>query len=85
MAGNWKYCSASEFTPIYQAPAFGFVYVWASDPPINVRWRAYSASFWFYSEGSIEISDKTTVAFGLPTSYVQFEVQPEFDALLMGS
>jgi len=84
MSGGSKFCSSRVFTALYQGPSFGFVYVW-STTPVHMRWRAYTASPFWYSDGSANISGKTTVGFGIPTPYVQFEVQPDFDALLFGS
>lgn len=85
MASGYKLCNSDVFTPIYQGPSSGFVYVW-SLRPINVRWRAFSVSLPFYTEGSADIDGKTVVVWGLPTPYVQFEVKPAEDGiLLMGS
>ena len=89
MAGGSKFCPAGSWTPLYQGPSFGFVYVWSGnlDPnfPISIRWRAYSASLPVYDDGTATIKGKTTVGFGLPTLYVQFEVQPDFPTYLFGS
>lgn len=89
MAGGSKFCNTDSWTPLYQGPSFGFVYVSSAnlDPnfPIHIRWRAYSAGIPFYWSGDATIKGKTTVGFGLPTPYVQFEVQPDFPTFLFGS
>lgn len=84
MSSSYKYCSAGAWTPLWQAPSFGFVYVWSTSP-VPIRWRAFTASPFWYSDGRANINGKTTVGFGIPTPYVQFEVRPDFDALLFAS
>lgn len=88
MAAGAKFCPAGQWTPVYQGPSFGFVYVTnVMSIAVRVNWRAYTASPFWYSDGSTNIGpgEKKTIPFGIPTPYVQFEVKPAFDALLFGS
>jgi hypothetical protein len=84
-SGGYKLCEPGVWTTLYQGPSFGFVYVWAQSPSVNVRWRASTASIPFYDEGNATIGDKTAVGYGTPTPYVQFDVMPAVPAMLMGS
>lgn len=88
MSGGSKFCQTGIWTPLYQGPSFGFVYVTnVSTFSVTVRWRAYTGSLPFYSSGSVTITpgEKKTVFFGLPTPYVQFEVNPNLSCFLFGS
>lgn len=88
MSAGGRFCQAEVWTPVYQAPSFGFVYVTnLMMVPVRINWRAYTTSPFWYSDGStnIEPGEKKTIPFGIPTSYVQFEVNPAFDSLLFGS
>ena len=86
MSGGGRLCQAGQWTTLYEGPSFGFVYAWnLSAGTLNVRWRAYTASPFWYSDGSANLTGKTTVGFGIPTPYVQFQVNPPVDARLFGS
>jgi len=87
MASLSRFCPAGQWTAIYQAPSWGFVYVTNTGPVlVRVRWRAYTASPFWYSDGATDINsgEQKTVGFGIPTPYVQFEVNPLDDAALWG-
>src|SRR5689334_2515060 len=77
-------CRARIWTAIYQGPSFGFAYVW-SKGPVPISWRVYSASPPWYSGGDATINGKTTILFGTPTPWVQLEVRPSFDAVLLAT
>ena len=86
MSGGGKLCPRGQWTTLYEGPSFGFVYAWnlsAGSQP--VKWRAYTASPFWYSDGSANLVAKTTVVFGIPTPYVKFQVNPPNDATLFGS
>lgn len=88
MAAGSKFCPAGEWTPMYQGPSFGFVYITnASTITARFNWRAYSANLPFYSSGdsSVNVGEKKTIGYGLPTPYVQFEVNPSVGIFLFGS
>lgn len=88
MPAGSKFCQANVWTPLYQGPSFGFVYVTnVLSFPITIKWRAYTAGLPFYSSGTTTIQggQKKTVGFGTPTPYVQFEVNPPVDTILLGS
>jgi hypothetical protein len=84
VSSTWKVYSARGFAPLYQGPSAGFVYVW-STTQVHFKWRAYTVAPFWYSDGDTTISAKTAVWFGIPTPYVQFEVQPDFDIALLGT
>ena len=87
MSSGGTFCPARQWTPIYQGPSFGFVYVTnVMTVPVRVNWRAYTASPFWYSDGSTDINpgEQKTIGFGIPTPYVQFEVNPPFDSILWG-
>jgi len=86
MSGGGKLCPRGQWTTLYEGPSFGFVYAWnlaAGSQP--VKWRAYTASPFWYSDGNANLVGKTTVGFGIPTPYVKFQVNPPNDATLFGS
>lgn len=71
---------------MYRGSSFGFVYVTSlMAVRAKFRWRAYSASPPWYSEGSADIppGQKSTIVFGIATPYVQFEVNPPIDSFLL--
>lgn len=83
-AGN-KFCPAGNWTATHQMPSLlGFVVLAnVMSVPIRVRWRAFTASPFWYSDGSVDMNpgESKTIPFGIPTAWVQFEVNPPFDAL----
>lgn len=86
MSGGGRFCQAGQWTTLYEGPSFGFVYAWnLGTGTLNVRWRAYTASPFWYSDGSANLTGKTTVGFGIPTPYVKFQVNPPVNAQLFGS
>jgi hypothetical protein len=88
MSAGARFCPAGLWTAVYQAPSFGFVYVAnVMAVPVRISWRAYTASPFWYSDGSTDIGpgERKAIPFGIPTPYVQFEVRPPFDSLLFGS
>ncbi len=86
MSGGGRFCQAGQWTTLYEGPSFGFVYAWnLGAGTLSVRWRAYTASPFWYSDGSANLNGKTTVGFGIPTPYVKFQVNPPVNAQLFGS
>lgn len=85
MSTGARFCPAGQWTATHQTPSFGFVYLTnVMVDPIRIHWRAYTASPFWYSDGAADISpgEQKTIFFGIPTSFVQFEVNPPFDAFL---
>lgn len=88
MSAGRRLTQAGAWTPVYQAPSLGFVYVTNINSfPVRINWRAYTSSPFFYSDGSttIQSGEQKAIPFGIPTSYVQFEVNPDRDCFLFGS
>ena len=86
MSGGGKFCPAGQWTTLYEGPSSGFVYVWNFSPTSQaVKWRAYTASPFWYSDGNANILGKVSVFFGIPTPYVRFQVKPPNDTSLFGS
>jgi hypothetical protein len=86
-SGN-KFCIAGQWTVTHQTPNFGFVYLTnVMSVPVRIRWRAFSSFFPFYSDGATDlpVGETKAILFGAPSEYVQFEVNPEFHALLWAS
>ena len=53
MSAGSRFCPAGQWTAIYQGPSFGFVYVTnVLTVPVRIDWRAYTASPFWYSDGS---------------------------------
>lgn len=85
MPAGTRFCQAGVWTTTHQTPSFGFVYLTNGMlEPIRFRWRAYTASPFWYSEGAVDInpSEQKTIGFGIPTPYVQFEVNSPVDAFV---
>jgi hypothetical protein len=88
MSAGLRFCSAGVWTVTHQTPSFGFVYL--TNPaviPIRIRWRAYTSSPFWYSDGSTDIapSEQKTIWFGIDTLFVQFEVNPPVDTFLFAA
>lgn len=85
---SWRQCNPGAWTNLYEAPSFGFIYLWSS-VPVNVQWRRYSSGPPWYSSGTVFLSGavsgspgKTTIFTGLPSGYTKIDVNPAFSAVL---
>jgi hypothetical protein len=84
MSGGWKLCEPNRWTPVYQGPSAGFVYV-SSTMPVQLKWRVVTGSPPFHWQANALVSGKTMIPFGATTVYVSFEVMPQVSAMLFGS
>lgn len=74
-------CEPTVWTPLYNAPSWGFIYLWhqSGDGLVDVDWRRFGADPPFYAEGTVfGLTGQTTVWHGLPTAFVRIEVRPRF-------
>lgn len=77
MASSWVNCPSGGFTRIYASPSpFGFVYVWAQNPPANVQYQIYNSSPPFYLSGTMTVQAQSTLFVG-PTLYVEIWINPQ--------
>jgi len=88
MSTGRRLCRAGVWTPTHQMPSFGFVYLTnVSGFRVGFQWRAFTGSIPVYwsNFAVLEPGERRAIWFGLPTLYVQFEVNPQTDVELFGT
>jgi hypothetical protein len=76
---QYVYCEPTAWTALYNAPSFGFMYLWhrPGDGLVTVEWRRFGSDPPFYASGTVyNLSGQTTVWHGVPTAFVRLEVRP---------
>ena len=73
---SWTRCTPGTWTSLWDAPTFGFTYVWAETSG-RIQWRRWSSGIPWYLEGTAFLNaGQNTVFSGGPSVYLRLEVNP---------